>query len=91
MTSNERAQYPQSPLTARGGRIITTTHDTTELNPVALELYVLTAGTVSVVGVDGETVTFLEADITALGGRIPFAVKIIRDTDTTATRFLSAV
>lgn len=91
MTADDRNKFPDAPLSAKGGRIVTSFSDTVDLTAIALELWVLTAGTASVVGADGTTVTFTEADITALGGRLPFAVKRILSTGTTATRFLAAV
>ena len=91
MTPDTRKTYPESPLSARGGRIVTSFSDTVDLTVVALELWALTAGTVVVIGVDDQTVTFTANDMVAMNGRIPFAVKRILSTGTTVTRFLAAV
>lgn len=89
MTKAQVLERTQSLLSGRGGKIVTVTSDTADLADCALELFVLTTGTVSVVGADGVQVDFLQADLDALGGRIPFAVARIRAAGTTATRFLA--
>jgi hypothetical protein len=86
-----KGNHPEELLTGTGGVIVTSFSDTADLANPAIELYALTAGTAVVIGVDGETVTFLEADLVALNNRIPFAVKRILSTGTSVTRFLAVV
>ena len=78
-------------MTSRGGVIVTSFSDTADLSSVGLECWALTSGTLKVTGMDGEAVTFLAADLTALNNRIPFAVKRIWSTGTTVTRVLCVV
>lgn len=91
MTDDEYYLREQSLLVGRGGRIVTSFSDGTDLTTIALECFALTSGTLKVRGMDDEDVTFTAADLTALNNRIPFAVKRIWSTGTTVTRVLCVV
>jgi hypothetical protein len=89
MTADSILNCGSNPTTGIGGAILTSFHDSTNLTTAAKELYALTAGTASVVGVDNVAVDFTAADLTAMSNRIPFAVKRVNSTGTTVTRFLA--
>lgn len=86
-----KGNHPEQLLTGMGGAIVTSFSDTADLTNPAIELYVLTAGTLRVSGTDGVQVDFLAADLVALNNRLPFSVKRIWSTGTTVTRCLAVV
>ncbi len=90
MTLADFLNRAQSTVNAIGARDVTPADE--DLAYVALQLEVSdTTGTLRVTGVDGTVVNITEAHLTAMGGKVRFAVKRVHSTGTTVTGIVALV